>query len=142
LPILLCGSLAAHRERQAEERCLAGSDWKESGMVFTAEKGTPLDPSNMARNYRKLVRTSGLPYIRFHDLRHSASTILHEAGIPTQAIRHLLGHASARTTEEIYQHSTTDSEGKLTDKIDELFGRVAVTVAVKPGKPGVGGKPN
>ncbi|MEN6532504.1 MAG: tyrosine-type recombinase/integrase [Bryobacteraceae bacterium] len=136
LPGPLLSALIEHRRRQAEERSMAGTAWVESGMVFTTERGTPLDPSHMARSYRAAIRVSGLKYIHFHDLRHSASTILHEAGVPTQAIRKLLGHASARTTEEIYQHATSESEGRLIAAVEEAFGNnpVAVTVAVKGDK--------
>ena len=63
---------------------------------------------------------------RFHDLRHSAATILGLAGIPDQAIQKLLGHASVRTTQEIYEHLTPSGGRQAAGKMDEIFGPVAV----------------
>lgn len=136
LPDLIVSALLAHLRRQDDERLWAGSDWVETGMMFTSTKGTFLEPRNMLREYYKLQQLMpDLPKIRFHDLRHSAATILHEAGVPSQVIRKMLGHASVRTTEEIYSHSTRDGERTAAEKVQELFGkeneRVAVTVAVK-----------
>lgn len=121
LPAMVVSAIAAHLARQEAQRKNAGAAWKESGMLFTTTIGTMLDARNMLRSYYRLVQLSGLPKIRFHDLRHSAATILHVAGVPTQAIKNLLGHASARTTQEIYQHITPDAERQAAVKMDELL---------------------
>ena len=107
------------------------------GMVFTAHKGTFLEPRNMLREYYRLRAQAQLPKIRFHDLRHSAATILKMAGIPDEAIQKLLGHASVRTTQEFYMHLTPHGEKRAADKMDEIFGSVAVKVAVKTAKSSV-----
>jgi integrase len=134
VPQIVLEKLRAHRIRQDEERRLAGSGWHETGMVFTTRKGTFLDPRNMLREYFRLRDRAHLPKIRFHDLRHSAATILKMGGVPDEAIQKLLGHASVRTTQEIYMHLTSDGEKRAADKMDEIFGRVAVKVAVKRAK--------
>jgi len=134
LPQIVLEKVLAHRTRQEEERKLGGSSWHETGMVFTTSIGTMLDARNMLREYYRLRDRAQLPKIRFHDLRHSAATILKMAGIPDQAIQKLLGHASVRTTQEIYTHLTPDAEKSAADKMDEIFGPVAVTVAVKNAK--------
>lgn len=41
-------------------------------LVFTTPKGRPLDPTNLTRRFRRLLRSAGLRTIRFHDLRHPA----------------------------------------------------------------------
>jgi integrase len=134
VPQLVLERVLAHRNRQDEERTLAGSAWRETGMVFTTHIGTLLDPRNMLREYYRLRDQAQLPKIRFHDLRHSAATILGLAGISDQAIQKLLGHASVRTTQEIYKHLTPSGERQAADKMDEIFGSVAVKVAVKTAK--------
>jgi len=126
VPKLVLERLLAHRTRQDEERRVAGSAWCETGMVFGTRKGTLLDPRNMLRDYYRLRAKAQLPKIRFHDLRHSAATILKMAGIPDEAIQKLLGHASVRTTQEIYMHLTTAGEKQAAAKMDEILGPVAV----------------
>lgn len=134
LPQIVLEKVLAHRTRQDEERKLAGSAWHETSMVFTTSIGTMLDARNMLRVYYRLRDGAQIPKIRFHDLRHSAATILKMAGIPDQAIQKLLGHASVRTTQDIYTHLTLDAEKGAAEKMDEIFRPVAVTVAVKNAK--------
>jgi integrase len=114
-------SLCAHFDRQEVERAAAGNSWIETGMVFSTSKGTMLDARNMLRQYYKIRDLAGLPKIRYHDLRHSAATLLHAAGVPMAMIQKLLGHASMRTTQEVYSHVTTDMEARAAATMDELF---------------------
>jgi len=53
--------------------------------------GTMLEPRNLLREYYRLRDQAQLPRIRFHDLRHSAATILKMGGVPEEAIQKLLG---------------------------------------------------
>ena len=100
-------------------------------MVFTTQKGTLFEHRNLLRDFYRIRNRGHLPRIRFHDLRHSAATILKMAGVPDQAIQNMLGHASVRTTQEIYIHLTLDAQKHAAAKMDEIFGPVAVTVAAK-----------
>ena len=122
---------AHHLARREKEKADAGEAWQETGMLFPTSIGTMLEARNMLRTYYRLVQLSGLPAIRFHDLRHSAATILHVAGVPDQAIKNLLGHASVRTTQEVYMHVTPDGEDHASSKMDELLKPVDVAVDVK-----------
>jgi integrase len=90
-----------------------------------------LDARNMLRQYYALRDLSGLPKIRFQDLRHSAATLLHAAGVPMAAISRLLGHSSTRTTQDVYAHTTNEMEAETADKMDAIFGPVDVSVDVK-----------
>jgi integrase len=131
LPQIVIEKVLAHQRLQTEEREVAGSGWAEPGMVFTTTKGTLLEPRNLLRDYYRIRDGAQLPRIRFHDLRHSAATILKMGGVSDQAIQKMLGHASVRTTQEIYTHLTLDGSKQAADKMDEIFGPVAVKVAVK-----------
>jgi len=51
------------------------------------------------------------------------------AGIPDEAIQKLLGHKSVPTTQEIYMHLTGGAEKRAADKMDGIFGPVAVKKA-------------
>ena len=137
LPPIVLEKVIAHRAVQDQERELAGSAWHESGMVFTTSIGTMLDTRNMLRHYYRLRNKAQLPKIRFHDLRHSAATILKMAGVPDQAIQKLLGHASVRTTQDVYMHLSPECEKSAADKMEAIFRPVAVTAAVKTAKGGI-----
>jgi len=55
-------------------------------------------------HFSQLLREIGLPHIRFHDLRHSAATLLLSMGAPVKVVQELLGHSNFSTTANIYAH--------------------------------------
>ena len=46
----------------------------------------------------------GLPEIRFHDLRHTAGSLLLAQGVNIKQIQEFLGHSDVTTTLNIYTH--------------------------------------
>ncbi len=67
-PWLVCGRL---KPRQAENRLLVGGDYRDNDLVFAQADGSPLDPESVAKVFDRRVAGSGLPRVRFHDLRHT-----------------------------------------------------------------------
>jgi len=84
--------LKQHRVRQLEAKLQAGEAWQERGLVFCTSVGTPLNPSKVVDRFKTLLKKAGLPEIRFHDLRHSAATILLSMGVHPKVVQELLGH--------------------------------------------------
>jgi integrase len=100
-------ALRAHRVRQAEARLLVGSDWRDYDLVFTDGWGEPLDGRHVtSRDFRGLLRRAGLPPIPFHDLRHTAATILLASGVHPKMVQEMLGHATIAMTLDVYSHVT------------------------------------
>ena len=98
------------------------------GLVFPGEPNAqgerhPIDADVLLRNIlRRALRRAGLPPLRFHDLRHMAGTLMHEAGVPLKRAQEILGHASERTTLAIYTHSMRRTHDDSADKIAALAG--------------------
>jgi integrase len=76
LPSFAIESLKRHRERQEGERVFAGDHWKENGLMFTTTIGTPVEPRNVLRQFQALLADVNIPPHRFHDLRHTAASLL------------------------------------------------------------------
>ena len=76
----------------------------DSGYVFTTEVGTPIDPDNLHRSWRKMTTKAGLGPLRFHALRHSAATVALARGVPLEIISRQLGHAGYAITADVYAH--------------------------------------
>ena len=57
-------------------RMAAATDWEDWELVFAPTRGTALDSRNLTRSVRGILERAGLPRIRFHDLRHTAATLL------------------------------------------------------------------
>ncbi|BBA95727.1 hypothetical protein RVR_708 [Actinacidiphila reveromycinica] len=104
LPTECLRSLEQHRDRQVQERHTAGVGWKASGYVFTRPDGSPIEGATLTRHFDALLRRARLRRIRFHDLRHSAATLLLEQGVEFVVIKELLGHAHIGVTATVYAH--------------------------------------
>jgi site-specific recombinase XerD len=123
---------------QHEERGAAGTGWTASGLVFTASKGRPLDPTNLTRRFHCLLHSAGLRTIRFHDLRHSTTTLLLEQGIDLVVIKELLGHAHIGVTAGVYAHvrlrlqrQAIDTLGVVLTSTDDNPDNPSVTAVVR-----------
>src|SRR5438105_3502926 len=90
----LAAVLAAHRERQEQERLLATERWQAApDLVFRTTLGKPLDGSYVTAEFQKVVSAAGLPQMRFHDLRHSCAALMLWAGRSAREVMELLGHS-------------------------------------------------
>lgn len=104
VPDACVAALRNHRRRQLEERMIAGSEWVDTGAVFTTPFGTYVDPRNANRIFDSLCEAAKLAPRRFHALRHSAATIMYEQGVPLEVISETLRHAGLSVTKDIYVH--------------------------------------
>jgi integrase len=104
--------LREHQENQAEERALLGEKWRDpwGTLVFTTETGGPIHISCLLDHFRQVLEKAGLPDIRFHDLRHTAATLMLADGVPLVTVSKILGHASPAITAAIYAHSLDESK--------------------------------
>jgi len=100
----LVGLLRAYFLAQQKYKQLMGTRWRENDLVFPSSMGTFLDQRNMQRDFDNLLKTAGLPKIRFHDLRHNAASLMLGRNVPVVTVSRYLGHSSPRVTLEIYAH--------------------------------------
>lgn len=142
LPAVAVSALAAHRLRQDAERLVAGSRWVETGMVFTTSIGTMLDARGLLKAFYKIMATSDLPRIRFHDLRHSAATLLLAQGVHPRVVMDLLGHSSIAVTLDTYSHVIPDMQRESASQMDAALNPVASTVASSTPPEGTWKRPN
>ena len=122
LTALAVSSLRAHRANQAEQRLQVGPAWTDNDLVFASEIGTPLDARNVVqRSFHPLLKKAGLPRIRFHDLRHTAATLLLAQGVHPKVAAEMLGHANVSTTLALYSHVTPTMQEQATKAMDALL---------------------
>jgi len=96
------------RTRQLKERLKAGSQWHQTGYVFTTEDGMPCDPRHALRALKSAAIKAGMEGIGLHTLRHSAATTMLTNGVPLKVVSEILGHASIVITADIYGHVSPD----------------------------------
>jgi integrase len=98
-------ALEQHRKQQQAIKEKAGDRWIEYDFVFCTSIGTSLNPDrDILQPFKSLLKVAGLPDIRFHDLRHSAATLLLGMGIHPKVVQEILGHSSIAMTMNVYSH--------------------------------------
>jgi integrase len=116
-------ALRAHRTRQLQERLRLGEAWSEHNLVFPSAVGTPLEGPNLLRTYYRVVAKAGLPRIRFHDLRHTAATLLLLQGVPAKVVSEMLGHANIAITLDLYSHVLPDMQEQAAAAMEDILSR-------------------
>jgi integrase len=101
---------------------LCGEGDSASGFVFTSAVGTPLRKNNfLKRVFKRLLRQAELPDVTFHSLRHTANSLLIEAGEDPLAIAGSLGHSDTRMMFERYGHLFDHTAKRVAQTADRIF---------------------
>jgi site-specific recombinase XerD len=108
--------------------------WQDHDYVFCTLTGTHLRPNHVVDEFKKLLKKAELPDIRFHDLRHSAATLLLSLGVHLKVVQELLGHTQISMTMDIYSHVLPGLQQDAVGKLNTLLTRP------KDGDVGKGGK--
>lgn len=118
--------LRTHYEKQQQLRTDAGDKWIEHGLIFTTNNGTPINHRNLLRDFKILLKDAGLPQIRFHELRHTAASLMLNNRIPIIVVSRRLGHARASITLDVYGHLIPSMQAEAAELMDELIMPVPV----------------
>jgi integrase len=114
--------LRRHRVTQLEERMRAANQWAETGLVFTTELGSVVEPRNLLRVVEAAAKRIGLDGVGAHTLRHSAATAWLEAGVHIKQVSDLLGHSSVAITGDVYGHGSDQSARAAVDGLSGALG--------------------
>jgi integrase len=71
--------------------------------------------------FKQLLKDADLPHMRYHDLRHSAATILLVAGVHPKVVQERLGHSTITMTMDVYSHVLPSMQQEAAEKIDDMF---------------------
>lgn len=121
LPTFLVDMLKRHRVQQLEQRLKVGKSWEDRDLVFPDLHGGYFNPGYLLRVFKKMLQSAGIPHMHFHDLRHSAATILLSLGVNIKVIQELLGHSDISITLGMYGHLLPPMQQDVIDKWDEEF---------------------
>lgn len=109
------------RRIQLEERMAWGPAYRDSGYLFTKEDGSELHPDRVSKLFDRLVASSDLPRIRFHDLRHTWATTALAAGVHPKIVAERLGHGSIQITLDTYSHVMPQQDRAAGELVANLY---------------------
>ena len=93
-------------------------------LVFTMPGGSVVRLSNWRRAVFLAARSrAGLSdRFRIHDLRHTAASLMIQAGYPPKMLQEIMGHASITTTLDLYGHLYPGEMDRYADRLDDAAG--------------------
>ncbi|MFR7745148.1 MAG: tyrosine-type recombinase/integrase [Acutalibacteraceae bacterium] len=97
-----------------------------SPYLFPSPKtGGMYGPDCVGRIHKKLLEKAGIEeHVRFHDLRHTFSTLAIQSGIDPKTVAEILGHASAEFSLDVYTHVTAGMKKEAAQKISGFMASV------------------
>lgn len=113
-------ALRKHSERQYIEQQLAGDKWQDNGLVFPSRVGTPYDQGALDKEFKELLKQANLRDIRFHDIRHTTTTLLLKQGVQINVVQAMLGHEDISTTLRVYSHVYPGMLEEAANKMNEV----------------------
>jgi integrase len=115
------GALTRQREQQSEWQVQMGSAWEDMGLVFTTTTGRPLNGPSITHRLAKLLTEKGVRVVRFHDLRHSAASLLLSEGASLKDVMDTLGHSQLSLVAQTYGHLYDPARRDVAAKMDRAL---------------------
>ena len=103
--------LGEHKKRQEIEQ--AKNDWEDFNLIFLSLRGTPAEQTSLHRYFKSILKVAGLPNMRFHDLRHTAATLMLMNNIPIMVVLRRLGHTKPSITLDINGHFLSGTQKEV-----------------------------
>ncbi|HLF76660.1 MAG TPA: site-specific integrase [Dehalococcoidia bacterium] len=125
--------LQEHRLQQLAERTALGlAAQQPDDFVFAGIAGEPLHPGLFVDAFDRRVKVSGVPRIRFHDLRHTSATLALAAGVHPKVVQERLGHASISITLDLYSHTIPSLQEEAAAKLAGIVLAAPRDSVIKP----------
>lgn len=106
--------------RQLLEALMKGQD--PDNFLLSASP-RPLEPRTYRYYYHRYMKSAGLPYVRFHGLRHSFATRCIESGCDIKTVSVLLGHSNISTTLNLYVHPNNEQKLKCMETVSRYLSK-------------------
>ncbi len=119
------GLIERHLARLQDERLRFDLDWKEHGLLFPSEHGTPMIPRNLSRHYYQSQKRAGIDRHSFHTMRHTAATRLDAVKASPAVTAAILGHGPASVTGGYIHVSIEEKRAALLESERVMLRRAA-----------------
>ena len=91
------------------------------GAVFGTRIGRPLSYRKLARGYNGRLHKAGQLDTRFHELRHTACSLMVLRGVPATVAMKCMGHSDIRLTLQLYTDVLEQKDMDAAARLDALL---------------------
>jgi integrase len=116
-------ALKRHKAKQNQQKLLLGRGYQDHDLVNSTLEGKPINPRNLIRNFHRMIEKSGVPKLRFHDLRHTHASIMLQLGEHPKIVSERLGHSRTGVTLDIYSHVIPNLQADAAKKFGDAMNR-------------------
>lgn len=116
LPAVAVAALKAHRARLLAKGLAA------CPQVFPNRDKNYFLKTNITYEFQRAVAKAGVPRITFHDMRHTAASVLLASGLDMKKLQEQLGHADFALTANTYSHVLPAGRTEAASRMDSVFG--------------------
>lgn len=121
MPAFVADALTTHQLRQRDE--VHADGWVDRGLLFPNDLGAPMDLLLFAGWFRATCAALGFgddwcP----NEMRHTAASLLIDAGLPLELVAQTLGHKSTRMVEKHYRHAQRAERSHHVAAMQSMFG--------------------
>lgn len=119
---LVVDALRRQKASNAKAQLAAGPNWVDRDLLFPNKTGDYLKGAAVLKALRRREKAVGLPNLKFHELRHTAASLLLSANVPVMVVSRILGHAGIQITLDTYGHLLENQERLGADALEALLG--------------------
>lgn len=102
LPDLVFEAIVEERKQYEKNRRRRGKYFFDGDYICCSTYGKPRSKDFHWKHYKQLLQETGLPDIRWHDLRSTYCTLLLKNNFSPKAVSKLMGHARELITMDVY----------------------------------------
>lgn len=113
--------LQAQREKQNRHKEILWNKYHKSDFIVTYDDGKLIDPRTFSNCFKRILIRNGLPAVRFHDLRHTAASLMIMEGVDIKTVSEVLGHQSIKITADTYGHIADEHKLDAMNRLNHFF---------------------
>ncbi|WP_033819888.1 site-specific integrase [Kitasatospora sp. MBT63] len=117
LPDICTAALRFRRQVQAAAKRSTGDLWAGLNFAFTTRTGSPIEPRNFNRSFKRRCELAGVRVIRLHDTRHTCGSLLAALDVHPRIAMQILRHSKIAVTMEIYTHVPSEATRRALKKL-------------------------
>lgn len=113
--------LKLQKQKQIKYKESFWNEYYKSDFICTYKDGSLIQPGSFSNIFIRLLSEYNLRHIRFHDLRHTAASLMLSEGIAMKVVSDLLGHSSISITADLYSHVLDDLKKEAASIMDKFI---------------------